>query len=80
MIPAALGNILGGGLFCGVYYWYMYLLWDGPVKVDGSLYQGPVVEGHYHPHMDLSFLHLRRKSTVSTDEESKVESRRASHS
>ncbi|KAJ5727502.1 formate/nitrite transporter family protein [Penicillium malachiteum] len=26
IIPTLLGNIIGGGLFCGTYYWYMYLL------------------------------------------------------
>ncbi|KAJ5634269.1 hypothetical protein N7528_002111 [Penicillium herquei] len=26
IIPTLLGNILGGSLFCGTYYWYMYLL------------------------------------------------------
>jgi hypothetical protein len=25
MIPSALGNIVGGGLFVGVVYWYLYL-------------------------------------------------------
>ncbi|KZZ91136.1 Formate/nitrite transporter [Moelleriella libera RCEF 2490] len=24
IVPALLGNIVGGALFCGVYYWYMY--------------------------------------------------------
>ncbi|KAM5359615.1 hypothetical protein ACJZ2D_014336 [Fusarium nematophilum] len=74
IIPAALGNVIGGSLFCGVYYWYMYLLFDDPVKVDGVEYQGPVVGAH------LSFLDLRRKSAVTTDEESRIESRQASHS
>ncbi|OOF93385.1 hypothetical protein ASPCADRAFT_209309 [Aspergillus carbonarius ITEM 5010] len=26
IIPTLLGNIIGGGLFAGAYYWYMYLL------------------------------------------------------
>ncbi|KAJ5683576.1 formate/nitrite transporter family protein [Penicillium macrosclerotiorum] len=26
IIPTLIGNILGGALFCGTYYWYMYLL------------------------------------------------------
>ncbi|PKX96177.1 formate/nitrite transporter family protein [Aspergillus novofumigatus IBT 16806] len=25
-IPTLLGNVVGGGLFAGTYYWYMYLL------------------------------------------------------
>jgi Formate/nitrite transporter len=31
MIPAALGNIVGGGLFVGVLYWYLFLLGDDVV-------------------------------------------------
>ena len=29
MIPAALGNIVGGGLFVGGIYWYLYLTGEG---------------------------------------------------
>jgi len=29
MIPTTLGNIVGGGLFVGVVYWYLYLTGDG---------------------------------------------------
>lgn len=29
MIPAALGNIIGGGLFVGGIYWYLYLTGEG---------------------------------------------------
>lgn len=35
MIPAGLGNIVGGGLFVGVVYWYLYLA-------------GNEVEIHFH--------------------------------
>ncbi|TKA27169.1 hypothetical protein B0A50_04506 [Salinomyces thailandicus] len=39
MIPALIGNILGGGLFVGVVYWYLYITGDStPVAVDGSLF------------------------------------------
>ncbi|KAF4336073.1 formate transport [Fusarium beomiforme] len=68
MVPATIGNIIGGGIFVGVYYWYMYLN-DGPVKVDGVEYQGPVMQSR----MDMLFLANKRKSIVS-DEESRVES------
>ncbi|KAI9833596.1 MAG: hypothetical protein M1819_003549 [Sarea resinae] len=37
MIPAALGNILGGTLFVGVMYWYLYLAGEGTIKIDSSL-------------------------------------------
>ncbi|KAK4973281.1 hypothetical protein LTR66_011202 [Elasticomyces elasticus] len=37
MIPAALGNIIGGGLFVAVVYWYLYLVGDtNPVTIDGD--------------------------------------------
>ncbi|KAH7136286.1 Formate/nitrite transporter-domain-containing protein [Dactylonectria macrodidyma] len=83
IIPSTLGNVLGGGLFCGVYYWYMYLLSADPIKVDGLEYQGPVVGVHeHHSHTHLNFLEFRRKSNaaMTTDEESRIESRQNSHS
>lgn len=37
MIPAALGNIIGGGLFCATVYWYLFLTGTGgPVTIDGE--------------------------------------------
>lgn len=39
IIPAGLGNIVGGALFCGAYYWWMYLFMEEPVVVDGVLYE-----------------------------------------
>ncbi|KAJ5156356.1 hypothetical protein N7492_009159 [Penicillium capsulatum] len=35
IIPTLLGNILGGGLFCGTYYWYMYLLDINAMAIPG---------------------------------------------
>ncbi|KAF5543554.1 formate transport [Fusarium phyllophilum] len=69
MIPATIGNIIGGGMFVGVYYWYMYLFDEDPVKIDGVEYQGPHVDSHMHMH----FLANRNKGNV-TDEESRIES------
>lgn len=40
LIPAALGNMVGGGLFVGAMYWYLYLTGEGGVSVSfdiGSL-------------------------------------------
>ncbi|KAI8652431.1 hypothetical protein NCS57_01307000 [Fusarium keratoplasticum] len=73
IIPATLGNILGGGLFVAAYYWYMYLCMEAPVKIDGVEYQGPHVDTHSHLH----FLDGRRKSAA-TDEESRIETRHVS--
>lgn len=33
MIPAALGNIVGGGLFVGAMYWYLYLTGNGADEI-----------------------------------------------
>lgn len=43
IIPALIGNIIGGGLFVGVYFWYQYLQGqEGPV-VDGVEYEAEPV-------------------------------------
>ncbi|AEO66287.1 uncharacterized protein THITE_119017 [Thermothielavioides terrestris NRRL 8126] len=36
IIPVGLGNIVGGALFVGTFYWYMYLLGEPEVVVDGD--------------------------------------------
>lgn len=38
IIPAGFGNIIGGALFCGAYYWYMYLLNEPDIAIDGVYY------------------------------------------
>lgn len=35
LIPALIGNIVGGALLVGVFFWYLYLAGEGPVSVDG---------------------------------------------
>ena len=37
MIPTALGNIVGGGLFVGAAYWYLYLTGVGPDEIKFDL-------------------------------------------
>lgn len=37
MIPTALGNFVGGGLFVGAVYWYLYLTGEGNVTVDFNI-------------------------------------------
>ena len=37
MIPTTIGNILGGGIFVGTAYWYLYLTGEGDVEVDFNL-------------------------------------------
>lgn len=41
IIPTTLGNMLGGFFFCGFFYFYMHLLGEDPVAVDGVYYQQP---------------------------------------
>lgn len=37
MLPALLGNIIGGGLFVAVVYWYLFLVGDtAPTLIDGD--------------------------------------------
>jgi len=43
MIPALLGNIVGGVLMVGTMYWYLNLTGSGPVLIDGVGYQGETV-------------------------------------
>lgn len=40
MIPAFLGNLVGGGLFVGVVYWYLYIQGDSrPIFIDGEAFE-----------------------------------------
>ncbi|KAF4306872.1 Formate/nitrite transporter [Botryosphaeria dothidea] len=48
IVPALLGNILGGALFCGTLLWFMYLQGQADVEVDGEKFHG------YHHHGDHS--------------------------
>ncbi|KAL2009220.1 hypothetical protein VTN00DRAFT_7414 [Thermoascus crustaceus] len=38
IIPAGLGNIVGGALFCGGYYWFMYLNGADPIAIDDEVF------------------------------------------
>lgn len=40
IIPAFLGNLIGGGLFVGVLYWYLHLEGETAIAVDGALFTG----------------------------------------
>ncbi|KAK4183397.1 formate transporter [Podospora australis] len=39
IIPTALGNMIGGTVFCGLFYWYMYLYDEPEIALDGVFYQ-----------------------------------------
>lgn len=38
LIPALIGNIIGGALFVGMAYWYIHTTGEGPIAVDGALF------------------------------------------
>ncbi|KAJ3526680.1 hypothetical protein NM208_g11072 [Fusarium decemcellulare] len=62
MIPALFGNILGGSLFCGVYFWWMYLAAETTLTEDEE-----------HEVKTRAGILGREKATAS-DEESRIES------
>lgn len=39
IIPTTIGNVIGGAVFVGAYYWWMYLAFEPPVAVDGVVFQ-----------------------------------------
>ena len=67
IIPAGLGNIIGGALFCGGYYWWMYLVSEPPVAVDGYIYERMPHSGG----SKLSHIWRRQKDVESDNSEPK---------
>jgi formate/nitrite transporter len=45
ILPALIGNIIGGALCVGGYYWYQYLQGQAMITVDGIPFQKPLI-GH----------------------------------
>lgn len=41
IIPALLGNIIGGGLFVGTYFWYSFLQGSDAQDIDGVSFDAP---------------------------------------
>lgn len=39
VIPALLGNIVGGGFFVGTLYWYLHLEGQNEIAIDGHCYE-----------------------------------------
>ncbi|KAF2092531.1 putative formate/nitrite transporter [Rhizodiscina lignyota] len=54
IIPAALGNILGGGLFCAGVLWYLHIEGEPEIAVNGVYYEA-TVNGHGHINGGLRF-------------------------
>lgn len=45
VIPALLGNIIGGGFFVGCLYWYLHLQGQSDLAVDGSYFESSYSSG-----------------------------------
>ena len=37
MIPTTIGNMIGGGIFVGAIYWYLFLTGEGSVDIDFNI-------------------------------------------
>jgi formate/nitrite transporter FocA (FNT family) len=69
MLPALLGNILGGGLFVGILYWYLHLQGQDAVAIDGVYHQS---QGTEASGVDLHSLIRSHNEKVSTRGEEQV--------
>ncbi|KAL2258331.1 hypothetical protein VTK26DRAFT_8387 [Humicola hyalothermophila] len=52
IIPATLGNVLGGAVFCGAFYYWLYVLNEPDICVDGTYYE--YLEAGTLPHASQS--------------------------
>lgn len=63
--PALLGNIVGGGLFVGVLYWYLHLQGQDDILIDGHRY-----ESLRRPSQDLGrWVRLKDRKEISESQE-----------
>lgn len=76
IIPALIGNIIGGGLFVGVWYWYLHLSSNGPVSIDGLYYEPAQINGHEDKGIMSGLsgngFSLRGSKSIKSDEEKAV--------
>jgi hypothetical protein len=63
IIPAALGNVVGGSLFVAIYYWWMYLFMEPEVRVDGAGFE-PTTQPISHGYGEF-----RRRKVINGDSE-----------
>lgn len=61
VIPALLGNIVGGGFFVGTLYWYLHLQGKDEVAIDGVYYE-PQATGSSYEGLSLKSLLSRHQS------------------
>lgn len=70
IIPAYLGNLIGGILFCGGYYWWQYLAFEPPLAVDGVQFQGMKPTAYHNLPSGVGSLRLRRNKERYDDSQS----------
>lgn len=69
IIPALIGNIIGGGLFVGIFYWYLHLSNEEAVAIDGVLYEPLATEGQKSNMFTKSHFGTKSSKDASEDEE-----------
>lgn len=67
IIPAGLGNIVGGALFCGVYYYWMFIFREPEINIDGVYYQEKLEEGTLPTQSSLDSSSRRHLQDVTVD-------------
>lgn len=60
IIPTVLGNIIGGGLFVGTYFWYLFLQGSDHV-IDGVGYEIPPPPSMFGHNGDMFSLSKKKK-------------------
>ena len=74
IVPAGLGNIVGGALFCGVYYYWMFIFREPEIQIDGVYYLERMEEGTLPTPSSQGSSSRRHLKDVTVDN-----SRRSSH-
>lgn len=71
IIPAGLGNIVGGGFFCATTLWYLHLEGQPPCPVDGAFYE-PVIVHTTGTDPNADGMRFRHKSSTKDEESGEV--------
>lgn len=56
-MTTALGNIIGGGLFCAGVFWYLHLEGEPPCAIDGVYWESVNGNGSAAPNSGVRFRH-----------------------
>lgn len=66
IIPAFIGNVIGGGLLVGAFFWYLHLSGEPEVFIDGAPFEPLVIEGRKGSVLPM-FHHKKRDDASSTE-------------